>query len=191
MSQIFNNAQYFVCEEVTTTNTLVPMTFVEPTGTVASTAEVFLSYLAYFRNRVIEKVSALPPSSLASSILPSEWSSIELIKHLTFVEMRWLEWGFEGVTIEEPWGDQFEHRWQVASTETLETLVSEFRARGVETERIVRRHGLTDVGLPGPRWNGAAPPTLERVLFHLLQEFARHVGHLDIVCELIDGETGE
>jgi hypothetical protein len=32
---------------------------------------------------------------------------------------------------------------------------------------------------------------LARILFHLLQEYARHVGHLDIARELIDGRTGE
>jgi len=38
---------------------------------------------------------------------------------------------------------------------------------------------------------GAVPPTLERVLFHLVQEYARHAGHLDVVRELIDGKVGE
>ena len=37
----------------------------------------------------------------------------------------------------------------------------------------------------------ADPATLERVLFHLLQEYARHVGHLDIVTELATGASGE
>jgi hypothetical protein len=47
------------------------------------------------------------------------------------------------------------------------------------------------VGQPGERWDGADPATLERVLFHLLQEYARHVGHLDIVAELATGTSGE
>ena len=53
------------------------------------------------------------------------------------------------------------------------------------------RTDLADIGQPGPRWDGADPASLERVLFHLLQEYARHVGHLDIVVELADGQTGE
>jgi hypothetical protein len=52
-------------------------------------------------------------------------------------------------------------------------------------------HALTDVGQPGERWDGNPPATLERVLFHLLQEYARHLGHLDIVAELAGGTTGE
>jgi hypothetical protein len=35
------------------------------------------------------------------------------------------------------------------------------------------------------------PPALERILLHLLQEYARHLGHLDIVSELADGGIGE
>jgi len=44
------------------------------------------------------------------------------------------------------------------------------------------------MGQPGQGWR---PASLERILFHLLQEYARHLGHLDIVCELADGQIGE
>jgi hypothetical protein len=56
---------------------------------------------------------------------------------------------------------------------------------------MLQAHALTDVGQPGPRWEGQPPPTLERVLLHLVQEYARHLGHLDIVVELAGGPTGE
>jgi len=96
------------------------------------------------------KLAGLPAGELRTSRLPSGWTPIELLKHLTYVEMRWLEWGFEGADVADPWGDQ-----------------------------------------PGDRWDGADPATLERVLFHLVQEYARHVGHLDVVSELAGGVTGE
>jgi hypothetical protein len=44
------------------------------------------------------------------------------------------------------------------------------------------------MGKPGPRWDGADPATLERILFHLVQEYARH---LDIVAELANGQIEE
>jgi len=47
------------------------------------------------------------------------------------------------------------------------------------------------VGQPSERWVGADPPTLERGLFHLLQEYASHLGHLDIVVEIVTGQSGE
>jgi hypothetical protein len=55
----------------------------------------------------------------------------------------------------------------------------------------VTEHDLDEVGQPGDRWDGAKPPTLERVLFHLLQEYARHVGQLDVVSEISGGPVGE
>ena len=56
---------------------------------------------------------------------------------------------------------------------------------------LFRSHDLADLGEPGDRWPTGHPATLERVLLHLVQEYARHVGHLDIVSELAGGETGE
>jgi hypothetical protein len=45
---------------------------------------------------------------------------------------------------------------------------------------------------PGPRFDSAKkPPSLVAILFHVLQEYARHAGHLDIARELVDGQAGE
>ena len=44
--------------------------------------------------------------------------SWELVKHLTFVEMRWLDWGFEGRPVDDPWGDQRDGRWHLGPDET-------------------------------------------------------------------------
>jgi hypothetical protein len=62
---------------------------------------------------------------------------------------------------------------------------------GAHTAAVVASNELTTVGVPGPRWEGAPPAPLERVLFHLLQEYARHLGHLDIVAELAGAQVGE
>jgi Protein of unknown function (DUF664) len=83
----------------------VSIPFPEPTAPVPSRAEVFLGYLGYFRSRVVTKLEGLPSSELRSSRLPSGWTPVELLKHLTYVEMRWLEWGFEGRDVPDPWGD--------------------------------------------------------------------------------------
>ena len=73
----------------------------------------------------------------------------------------------------------------------LDGLLAALAAQGRHTEAVIAGHDLDEVGQPGERWSGQPPATLERVLFHLVQEYARHVGHLDIVCELAGGETGE
>jgi hypothetical protein len=169
----------------------VSVPFPEPTSPVAPGAEVFLGYLDYFRDAVLGKLDGLGEHDLRASRLPSGWPPIALAKHLTFVERRWLEWGFEGRDVGDPWGDHRDERWHVDPSETTADVLAALRAQGKATRRVVGAHALTDVGVPGPRWDGAPPATLERVLFHLVQEYARHAGQLDVVRELIDGRTGE
>lgn len=165
--------------------------FPEPTEPRGSRAEVFLGYLDYFRSVLVDKLQGLSDDELRSSWLPSGWAPLALLKHLTYVELRWLVWGFEGEPVEQPWGDAPQGRWSVAPDETLGDLVAALHEQAARSRAIVQVHQLSDVGEPGGRWMGAPPATLERVLFHLLQEYARHVGHLDIVRELIDGKVGE
>lgn len=163
-----------------------------PTLPIASRAEVFVTYLDYFRSGVIARVEGLTQLEARSSRLPSGWTPRELLRHLRFVEMRWLEWGFEGQAVEIPWGDNREGRWYVGEEETREALIGELRAQGFRTRKIVRGHALDTVAQPGPRFEGGVEvPTLERILFHLFQEYARHLGHLDIVAELAGAPTGE
>jgi hypothetical protein len=60
------------------------------------------------------------------------------------------------------------------------------------TRRIVETHELTDISrLTGRFRSEESAPQLHWILLHLLQEYARHVGHLDIARELVDGRTGE
>jgi|ERR1022692_367323 uncharacterized damage-inducible protein DinB len=165
--------------------------FPEPTAAASSRAEVFLRYLDYFRSRLVSKLEALPGSELRRSRLPSGWTPIELLKHLACVELRWLEWGFEGRDVGDPWADRRDDRWFVAADETLDGLVAALHAQAARTRTIIESHDLAEIGQAGDRWDGADPATLERILFHLLQEYARHVGQLDIVSELADGQVGE
>ena len=165
--------------------------FPEPTTPAGSRAEVFDRYLGYFRDQLATRLRGLPGEELRRSRLPSGWTPLELLKHLTFVELRWLEWGFEGRDVADPWGDNREGRWHVAPEETLDALLAASQAQAARSERVIARHRLDEVGQPGERWDGAPPATLERVLFHLVQEYARHLGHLDIVSELAGGPVGE
>jgi uncharacterized damage-inducible protein DinB len=165
--------------------------FPSPTVPMASRADVFSGYLDFFRSRLISKLESMPAAALRTSILPSGWTPAALLKHLTFVERRWLEWGFEGRDVGDPWGDERDGHWYVAPGETLAELVDAARDQAARTSAILAAHELGAVGQPGERWDGADPATLERVLFHLVQEYARHLGQLDVVSELAGGEVGE
>ena len=152
---------------------------------------MFLRYLEFFRSRLVGKLQTLPAAELRRSRLPSGWTPLELAKHLRYVELRWLEWGFEGRDLGDPWADSEGDRWHVGPDETLASVLAGLREQAARSRAIVDAHDLDEVGQPGERWDGADPATLERVLFHLLQEYARHVGHLDVVTELATGGTGE
>jgi uncharacterized protein DUF664 len=165
--------------------------FPEPTRPAATRTEVLLRYLDYYREVVLVKIDGLTEQQLRSSVLPSGWTPLQLVKHLTFVELRWLEWGFEGGTVDDPWGDRRDHRWHVGADESTSDLLDGLRRRGRTTTEIALRHGLDELGAPGERWDGDPPAALERCLLHVMQEYARHLGHLDVVRELLDGRTGE
>ena len=167
------------------------MPFPEPTAPAGSRAEVFLRYLDYFRSRLAAKLESLPAAELARSRLASGWTPLELAKHLRYVELRWLEWGFEGRAFADPWADNKDGRWHVGPEETLSSLLADLDDQDGRTRAIVESHDLDEIGRPGDRWGAADPATLERVLFHLLQEYARHLGQLDIVVELATGQIGE
>jgi len=170
---------------------LVSLPFPEPASLVPSRAEVFLGYLDYFRSRLVSKLEALRSGELRRSRLPSGWTPIELLKHLAHDELRWLEWRFEGRDVGDPWADDRDGRWHVAAGETLGELVTALHPQAARSRAVVESHDLADVGQPGQGWDAARPAALERVLFHLLQEYARHLGHFDIVTELADGQIGE
>jgi uncharacterized damage-inducible protein DinB len=165
--------------------------FPEPTTPAGSRPEVFLWYLDYFRDRVAAKLRELPADEMRRSRLPSGWTPVELVKHLTYMERRWLEWGFEGRAVTDPRGDARDGRWYVAPDESLDELLAALADRAERSRAIISGHDLDEVGQPSERWDGEPPATLERVLFHLLQEYARHLGHLDIAGELAGTQPGE
>jgi hypothetical protein len=133
----------------------------------------------------------MPVTELRRSRLPSGWTPIELVKHLTFDELRWLEWRFEGRHVADPWGDDRDGRWFVADDETIDDVVTALHEQAARSRAVIEGEDLDRRGEPGPGWDPSGPATLERVILHLIQEYARHLGHLDIVAELADGQLGE
>ncbi|MDN5894425.1 MAG: DinB family protein [Nocardioides sp.] len=164
----------------------------EPHG-AATTSRHFSDYLAYYRAEIIEKVTRLPEAELRKSRVPSGWTLIELVSHLVHMEQRWFVWGFLGEDIESPWGDWsvdddpwaegVDARWQVPESTTLIDLTDALTAVGERTTEILDGHSLRESAQPGPRWPGAVED-LRWICFHVLAEYARHAGHLDIAIEL-------
>jgi hypothetical protein len=166
-------------------------TFPEP-GSSTDVQYLFLRYLDFYRQTVETKVRGLTATDLRSSRLPSGWTPLELVKHLTFMERRWLVWGFLAEHVDDPWGDQLDGRWHVTDDETLDGLLAALHAGGARTRQIVEDADPSSSAALGGRFTkDDERPTLVWILFHVLQEYARHAGHLDIARELVDGRTGE
>jgi uncharacterized damage-inducible protein DinB len=166
------------------------VTFLEPTGETADSAVLFSRYLSFYRETVLRKLGFLSDVELRTSRLVSGWTPIELLSHLAHMEQRWLIWGFLGEHVEEPWGDQKDDRWHVPEHVTPGQLTAMLRSVGERTTTVLTEHSLEEKAPPGPRFDGE-PATLAWICFHVLQEYARHAGHLDIAVELAAGNVGE
>jgi hypothetical protein len=166
----------------------------EPEDTLVEPAELLLGYLDFYRDSVGGKVAGLAEPELRGSRLPSGWTPLELVSHLAFMERRWMQWGFAGQAVDEPWGDDdpATGRWRVAPDRTLADVLEQLRSAGTQTRLIVAAAQLDDPARTGGRFPaGRRTPTLSWILFHMLSEYARHLGHLDVARELADGEVGE
>jgi hypothetical protein len=120
------------------------------------------------------------------------WSPLGMVKHLGWVERRWIQWGFaaEDVTAWIPDADRAEYN--VTAGEPAAEVLAAYHREVERTRELCAPAALADASKLGGRFPAPGPaPSLSRILFHLLQEYARHVGHLDIARELIDGTTGE
>ncbi|MFT2017786.1 DinB family protein [Streptomyces sp. 796.1] len=167
----------------------------EPPRSLTDQRALLDGYLDYYRDALRRKIDGLGEQELRSSRLPSGWTPLELVKHLTHVELRWFVWGFCGTTMtpERAWGDRGPaDRWHVADDESVAQVLAEHRRQCARSREIA-------AGIPAERRASLGgrftteeeAPTLGWTLFHVLQEYARHVGQLDVVRELADGQVGE
>jgi hypothetical protein len=171
-----------------------PEPAVQPPETVTDPRELLVGYLDNYRAALLRKLDGLSEEDLRTSRLPSGWTPLALLKHLAFVERRWLRWGFAAEDVDSVWGDEDPEtgRWQVGPDESAAEVRALFLDECARSRAIVAGADLQDRARSGGRFNPPDDhPSLSWIMFHLLQEYARHVGHLDVVRELTDGVTGE
>jgi uncharacterized damage-inducible protein DinB len=163
----------------------------EPHWSVGSDpATLATAYLDFYREKAIEKVTSLPADEQVVSRVPSLWTPLQLLHHLAYMEQRWFVWGFLAEQVAEPFGDQIEGRWAMPPGRDVDEVAAMMRATGERTREVLASHPMDTDASPGGRF-AVDPPTLACICAHVLQEYARHVGHLDVVVELGGGPTGE
>jgi hypothetical protein len=105
------------------------------------------------------------------------------------MERRWFQWGFRALPLDaHPLGEEGE--WRIE--EAPDAVLDRYRHQTYESDRALLGAGFDSPSKAGGRFATAGEaPTLGRILAHVLQEYARHAGHLDMARQLIDGSTGE
>ncbi len=170
----------------------VPAVLENPGVGVTDARELLLGHLDWYRDAVTRKIDGLSDSQLRTPVQPLGWAPLGMVKHLGWVERRWMRWGFaaEDVLAYPQGGDEVE--WSVAADEPTDSVMAAYFDEVQRSRSLAASAGLDESARIGGRF--IAPeqaPSLGRILFHLFQEYARHVGQLDVARELIDGVTGE
>ena len=159
------------------------------------------SYLDYHRDTLRWKVSGLTQEQLAQRLEPSTMTLGGMVKHLALVESNWFDVVLAGDETMMPpfdavdWDADRDWDWDSAVHDTPEQLLALFdeavaRADRRIDEALAKPTGLDTLAVRPSRHSGN-PYSLRWILVHMVEEYARHNGHADLIRESIDGETGE
>jgi hypothetical protein len=151
---------------------------------------VLLSRLTGQRAHVLEQLEGLSDEQLRRPVLPSGWSCLGLVRHLTLSDERY--W-FEVVVAGDPldfWPEGDNGDWRVEPDEPAEEVIEAYRAAIARADEIIAARRLDDPPNQPEEWWGQAGlsfPDLRTVVVHVLVETSVHAGHLDAARELLDG----
>jgi hypothetical protein len=155
-----------------------------------SERDPILGRLSAQRRHVLAQLDGLDDEQLRRPVLPSGWSCLELVRHLTLSDERY--W-FEVVVAGGPldfWPEDEHGDWSVGPDEPAERVLQDYRDAIAASEAIVAARSLDDPPAAPEDWwaeVGMTFPDLRTVVLHVLVETAVHAGQLDAVRELIDG----
>ncbi|MDQ3716114.1 MAG: DinB family protein [Actinomycetota bacterium] len=150
-----------------------------------------ISWLDMQRALIHWKSEGLSEADAHRSVLPTSplMTMAGVVSHLRWVENVWFEVLFLGRPAE---GPQFQDEPEDADMRVddipLVQLLADYDRQCAVSNDIVATHSLDDIG-KHPDF-GAAAASLRWMLFHMIEETARHVGHVDAIRELLDGQKG-
>ncbi|CAN5162864.1 DinB family protein [soil metagenome] len=161
-------------------STRVPLTGAEKASLHAS--------LDRHRDVVLWKVAGLDDASLRRPMTPSGTNLLGLVKHLAAVELGWFCETFGRATEPLPFDpDDEDADLRVGPDESTADVLAFYGRARAATDRVIDEVALEETGTA---WTGE-PVSMRWVLIHMIEETARHAGHMDILRELIDGATGD
>jgi uncharacterized damage-inducible protein DinB len=159
----------------------------------ADETTTLLAFLDYFRDTLRRQTDGLDAEQLATRLPPSTLTLGALLKHLAHVERYWATYVFAGEAMTEPWASadwDADPDWEMTSAadDPPEELRRLFDAEVAAADAVYRRV-LDEVGLDAlaVRVRHRKHFSLRWILVHLVEEYARHCGHGDLIRESIDG----
>jgi uncharacterized damage-inducible protein DinB len=140
------------------------------------------------RDAVLWKVDGLDDESLRRPMTPTGTNLIGLVKHLASVEYGWFCETFGRPSHEVPFDEADpDADMRAAEGETTEEILDYYRRARADADAAIEELGLD---ARGTAWTGRTV-SMRWVVVHMVEETARHAGHMDIVRELIDGAAGD
>ena len=158
----------------------------------AGDLEMLSGMLDWYRAAVVRKVGGISPATARVSPLRSGTTIAGLLKHLALVEDSWFHDRFAGSPEPEPWASapwDNDRDWEFHSAvdDRVEDLVALYETSCDRSRHAAAGHDLDDRATNAPR----RAFNLRFAYVHLIEETARHLGHMDILREYLDGSTGE
>jgi uncharacterized damage-inducible protein DinB len=154
---------------------------------------VLAEYLRDYRLTLEIKCAGLDAEQMARrSVPPSTMSLLGIIRHLADVERNWFRWVMEGTEV--PWlywsDSERDVDWNgaVADPEVVVRAWRDWRGEVAYAEQFVAE--CDNLDRLGTKFGGK-PISLRRVMVHMIEEYARHCGHADLLRERIDGRIGQ
>lgn len=157
----------------------------------ASELGMLNSFLDYHRATLVQKVSGVSEEDLRRKAVPtSSLSLLGLVKHLAYVERSWFQRWFKDEDVFFPWTpEDLDADFRIEPDETTAGIIRFYQEEIDKSRRIVETASLDDLAAkPGSHGERAS---LRWIMFHMIEETARHNGHADLLREAIDGVTGE
>ncbi len=165
----------------------------------ADETATLLGFLEFQRSTLAWKCAGLDAASLRATVAASSVTLGGLLKHMAYVEDHWCSRQLYGRAPEPPWDAvdwdaDPDWEWHTAAEDTPEELHALWEDAVTRSRALVAK-ALDDGGLDRlaavvDHFSGEAP-SLRWILVHLIEEYARHNGHADLLRESLDGLTGE
>lgn len=165
-------------------------------GARAGERELLNDFLDWYRAVVVNKLEGLADVDAAQSRTPTGLSVLGVVKHLTDVERDWFGVKFAGEPDPMPAADEADadfgdnsHTFAVAPSDTVESVRRAYLDATEHSRQVAASAELDTLSVRSTPMRGHV--TLRWLLVHMLEETARHAGHLDLMREQIDGRTGD